>query len=324
MPIPLIIDVDTGTDDAIAIMLAALRPELKLVACTTVFGNHGIAECTDNTLRVLDLLQRPDVPVYEGEHRPLRAASAPEVDPRSKSIHGEQFPLPTTTRRKESISAAEYLVRTFAEPTDTVLVAVAPLTNLATALVANPRIAQNIPRLIVMGGGHAVGNSTPSAEHNIWADPEAAAIVFAAGIPRIDVVTLDATHRALFSSADEDALASAGNPAANTAATLIAQRIAGYDETQPMVVAGTAPVHDPLCIALLVDADVAPGARHVHVDIELDGHFTRGRTVFDLNRRGSGPPNCFVHLDCDAERFVRLLVDSFRSASGRRAPPTHT
>lgn len=316
MPAKLILDVDTGTDDAIAIMVACLHPGLDLVGCTTVFGNTAVEHCTENTLRVLGLLGRTGVPVHEGAGRPLLGKGPDRpLDPRAKAIHGDALPLPPASSRKADGTAVEFLLETYRRATDDItLVAVAPLTNVALALAADPTLARRIPRLVVMGGGHGISNSTPAAEHNIWLDPEAAAMVFAAGIARVDLVTLDATHEALVSAEDCRRLAAIGTPVARAAAAIIGQRISGYDETQPMARPATAPVHDALAVAALLDPTLLR-AEPLHVDVETAGRLTRGRTVVDLQGRGTAAPNAHVALAADGPRFLEFLVETFANAA---------
>jgi inosine-uridine nucleoside N-ribohydrolase len=315
MTTKLILDCDTGTDDAVAIMLAALHPELDLLAVTTVNGNVEVQYCTDNTLRTLDHIGRGDIPVYEGLSRPIVRSDFPEpraeqVNPNS-NIHGRELPLPAATSRKQDMSAVEFLVETYRATTEEItLVPVGPLSNIAAAIAIEPRIVEAVPELVIMGGGNIKGNATPSAEFNIWADPEAAAIVFAAGFRNVTLVPLDATHQALVSRAQCQALEALGTPAARAAAALIDHRIAGYDSTQPMTVAESAPVHDALCVAYLLRRDVLDVAR-VHVDVETSGRLTVGRTVIDIYHRGGHEPNCNVALNADGKLFVDLMMETF-------------
>ena len=205
-----ILDVDTGTDDAVAIMFAALHPELDLVGVTTVNGNVPVRYCTDNSLRVLDFIGRSQVPVYEGLARPLVRLDFPT--PKSygrdsaEDMHGTELPIPAPTSVKQDTGAVEFLVETLRATTEQItLVPVGPLSNIGAALAIDPRIADAVHRVVIMGGGHAFGNETASAEFNIWADPEAADMVFAAGFRDLTLVPLDATHRALVTKADCDA-----------------------------------------------------------------------------------------------------------------------
>jgi inosine-uridine nucleoside N-ribohydrolase len=310
----LILDVDTGTDDAVAVMLAALHPALDLVGCTTVNGNVEVQYCTDNTLRVLDHVGRDDIPVHEGAARPLVRPDFPV--PRAQNdlagkIHGRTLPVPPTSRAKADAGAVEFLVETYRNTTDDiVLVPVAPLTNIATALTLYPKLVDRIPEIVIMGGGHEIGNVTPAAEFNIWGDPEAAAIVFGARFRKMTLVPLDATHRALVSYDDCEKLRALGTPAGTAAAEFIGHRIHVHDEIQRMAVAGTTPVHDAVCVGYLVDPTLIT-TRHLHVAVETTGTLTVGRTVIDTHFRSGQAPQCHVAFDADAKRFMALLLETF-------------
>lgn len=309
----LILDVDTGTDDAVALMLAALHPDLELVAATTVNGNNPVAHCTDNTLRVFDLLGA-SIPVYEGAATPMVRDDFPvprEILHKKGSMHGLELPIPAALSSKQSERAVEFLVETYLAATDPItLVPVGPLTNIATAIRLEPRIVDRIPQTVIMAGAHEIGNTTPSAEFNIWVDPEAAAVVFGAGLQNLVLVPLDATHRALVSLDDCRRLRELGTPAGDAAAAFIEGRIVAYDELQPMETAHSAPVHDALCIAYLVDPTVITG-QPAHVEVETRGELTIGRTVIDRHGRFGREPNAFVAFDADAPKFVSMLLETF-------------
>ncbi len=310
----LILDVDTGTDDAVAIMLAALHPALELVGCTTVNGNAPVEYCTDNTLRVLDHIGRGDIPVHEGAMRPLVRPDFPiprDQDDLAGKIHGKTLPIPATRRRKAAAGAVEFLVETYRNATDEIaLVPVAPLTNIAAGIRLDPKFAARVPEIVIMGGGHEIGNVTPSAEFNIWGDPEAAAIVFAAGFRKMTLVPLDATHRALVSYQDCETLRALGTPAGKAAADFIGHRIEVHDEIQKMDVAGTTPVHDAVCVGSLVDRSIIT-TRRLHVAVETTGALTVGRTVIDTHFRGGQKPQCDVALDADPAKFMAMLLGTF-------------
>lgn len=316
----LILDVDTGTDDAVAIMLAALHPALDLIACTTVNGNVAVEYGTDNTLRVLDHIGRADIPVFEGLTRPIVRGDFPvprSTDDRAGKFHGRTLPLPPSARGKAAGGAVEFLIETYRAATDPItLVPVGPLSNIAAALALDPTLTQRVPEVVIMGGGHAIGNVTPSAEFNIWADPEAAAVVFAAGFRKLTLVMLDATHRALVSQADCARFDALGTPAGRAAATLIGQRIGAHQAHQRMDQIDTAPVHDALCVAFLVQPDIIT-TRRLHVAVETSGALTVGRTVIDTQGRGGGIPQCDVAFDADARGFVELLLRTFAASVPR-------
>lgn len=313
MTTKLILDVDTGTDDAVALMLAALHPDLELVAATTVNGNNPVVNCTDNTLRVFDLLGS-SIPVYEGMSTPIVRDDFPvprDVVHSKGSMHGLELPIPKPRSVKQSQRAVEFLVETYMAATEPIaLVPVGPLSNIAMAIKLEPRIVERIPQTIIMGGGHEVGNMNPSAEFNIWVDPEAARVVFGAGLQNVVVMPLDATHRALVSLDDCRRMRDLGTPAGEAAASFIDRRIVAYDDLQPMEVTHSAPVHDALCVAYLIDPTVVTGQR-VHVDVETHGELTVGRTVIDTHARSDKEPNAFVAFDADAPKFVSMLLETF-------------
>jgi inosine-uridine nucleoside N-ribohydrolase len=310
----LILDVDTGTDDAIAIMMAALHPALELIGVTTVNGNVVVEHCTDNSLRVLDFIGRGDIPVYEGLNRPLVRADfpIPRAIKKSTGVHGTVLDVPPATSRKQNKSAVEFLIETYRAATEEiVLVPTGPLSNIAAAVALDPGFVERVPEVVLMGGAHHHGNVTPSAEMNIWADPDASASVFAAGFRKLVCVPLDATHQALVTKADCAAMAAMGTPAATAAARFIGRRISAYDANQPMSEPGAAPVHDALCVAYLVDPTVIT-TRLLHVAIETQGALTVGRTVVDTNFRGEGKPNCHFAFEADRRKFVDMMLATLR------------
>jgi inosine-uridine nucleoside N-ribohydrolase len=258
----LILDVDTGTDDAVAIMLAALRHDLKLIACTTVNGNCALEHTTDNTLRTLDHIGRGDIPVYAGLSRPIARLDFPtprgERDP---GVHFVEMPLAKARSKVQATDAVEFLIETYRNATDEIsLVPVGPLSNLASALALFPKLVEFVPEVIIMGGGHGVANVTPAAEFNFWADPEAAALVLAAGFRNLTLVPLDATHKAVIGLEQCKALRASGRPAAEAAAVFIEKRIRGYRAYRQIDNQDAAPVHDALCVAALLQPDISRNA----------------------------------------------------------------
>jgi inosine-uridine nucleoside N-ribohydrolase len=196
---------------------------------------------------------------------------------------------------------------------------VAPLTNIAAAVTIDPSIVDAVEEVVIMGGGHALGNVTPSAEANIWHDPVAADVVLRAGFERLVLVPLDATHRAIVRADQNQAIRSLNTPAASAAAALIGQRIEGYSKTQPQAMPDVAPVHDALCVAYLLDPTVVSLAPY-HVQVETTGYASYGRTVVDTAHRSGEPPNALVALDANAEVFNRLLrttLDGAGESPGR-------
>ena len=313
----IILDVDTGSDDAVALMLAGLHPAVDLTACTTVWGNLDVARTTGNTLSVLEHVGRGDVPVYRGLGRPYAPvlySAADNPGDELEVIHAIHLPPPAG--RARDTGAVEYLVETLRAATERItLVPVAPLSNIAAAITADPGIVAAVSEIVIMGGGHALGNVTPSAEANIWHDPIAADVVFSAGFERLVMVPLDATHEAVVSRAQCERLAAHGTPAAELAAQLIAQRLDSDEGGATGLEQDAATLHDALCIAYLIDPAVVTLTR-CHAVIETYGRYTAGRTVLDLSGRGAAP-NAWVALRADAARFFEILETTFSGSAAQ-------
>jgi inosine-uridine nucleoside N-ribohydrolase len=301
MPTPVIIDCDPGHDDAMALLLAVASPELELVAVTTVAGNQTLDKVTANAVRVLDVVGADDVPVAAGADRALihRARVASEV-------HGETGldgpDLPPPSRAPEPLHAVELIARELRKRPLT-LIAVGPLTNIALLLATHPELAPKIERIVLMGGAIGLGNVTPSAEFNIWADPEAAARVFGSGL-ELTMVGLDVTHRAMFSTERAEALRDRGRAGAVVADLHVFYRrfheqLYGHSDV---------PVHDAVAVAHVIRAGVI-GTEHLPVEIDVTQGPCRGRTVVDQLRRTGLEPNAHVSTEVDAGGFIDLLTE---------------
>ena len=308
----IILDVDTGTDDAVALMTAALSPDIELIGATTVNGNCPVDICTENTLRVFDYIG-VDIPVYRGHAYPMvstltpgRRPNMPREEP--SMVHGHYLDLPPAKSKKQDQHAVDWLIETYLQSDgDIILVPVGPLTNIAQAIRKEPGFLEKVPEIVIMGGGHEVVNSTPSAEFNIWVDPEAARIVMNCGRP-IRLITLDATHQALFSTETCAKLREIGTPAAVASAIMAERRIGAYDKWQPMEGLGAAPIHDALNICAIIDPSIIETV-FCHVDVETQGELTDGRTVCDVHERSGKEPNVHVALKTDSEKFVTMMLD---------------
>ncbi len=314
-----ILDVDTGTDDAIAMMTALLSPELEVLGVCSVNGNRGIDFTTENTLRVVEYLGLQDrVPVYRGCSLPMVSTLTPgrrdgipatgEMD--SNNIHGDYVELPPSTIHTQPEHAVFWLIDTLMKSDgDITLIPVGPLTNIAMALRIEPRIAQKIKQIVIMGGGYKEVNITPSAEFNFWVDPEAAKIVMDSGC-NITVVPLDATHKAVLSLADADALESSGTPAGKATARFIRHRQAGYKVWQPMADIDTVPIHDALAVCAVIDPEVLQNVVHTYVDIDIAGGAADGMSICDVDKRYKDKqPNARVALSADKDRFSRMVKE---------------
>jgi pyrimidine-specific ribonucleoside hydrolase len=307
-PIPLILDCDPGHDDALAIVVALARPELRLLAVTTVAGNAGLDATTRNALRVLTLVGRTDVPVAAGAARPLmRPLIVARNVHGSSGLDGAALPEPGFEPRPEgAIELMRSVLTGASEPVT--LAAVGPLTNVALLLRTHPELLPRIASIRVMGGAISEGNTTASAEFNIWQDPDAARIVFDCGRP-ITLMTLDVTHQALFTAADVTRLEQLGTRVGSVFADLLryfsrfhAERY-GWDG---------APIHDAVAVAHLAVSDLVETEAY-RVDVETGSELTRGRTVVDLHHLTGQPPNVDVGLRIDRSRFIDLLVDAVRA-----------
>ena len=316
----LILDVDTGTDDAIAVAMACLSDEFEVLGITTVNGNRGVDYTTENTLRVLDYIGKTTIPVYKGCALPLvstiqkgRRDNVPIEGKLHDTGLNKYLPLPETGLEEEREPAALWLVNTLLNSDEKItIVAVGPLTNIALAFRIEPSIYQNIEEIVIMGGGHYITNSTMSSEFNIWIDPEAAKIVFDSGA-KITLFPLDATHRAFLTPSDCNRLEELRTSAAKMTAEFSRMRIKGYNEKGTMDENDTAPIHDALCVSYLLNPAVAKVMKEGYVEVGILPGVGDGDTVFDFKyvaRRGL-KPNVNVCLDVDRLLFLESMINCF-------------
>ena len=313
-----ILDVDTGTDDAIAIMTAVMSENLEVLGVCAVNGNRGIDFTTENTLRVVEYLGK-DIPVFRGCSLPMvvsltegRREDIPYKGPKDPqdNVHGDYIDLPPATIQEQPVSAVRWLVDTLmASEGDITLIPVGPLTNIAMALRIEPRIAQKIKRIVIMGGGCREVNITPTAEFNFWIDPEAAKIVFYCGCD-ILVVPLDATHAAAVSIRTAEALERKGTKPATLTARIIRQRQNAYKHWQPMADIDSVPVHDALAVCAVLDESVLGPVVETYADVDIGKGAADGMSIFDLdNRYKDRKKNVKVALGADPERFADMLLN---------------
>ena len=303
--IPFILDCDPGHDDALALVVGLARPELELLAVTTVAGNAGLDATTRNALRLLTLVNRPDIPVAAGASRPLLRPLHVAANVHGASgLAGADLPEPAFSPRPEG---AIELIRSVLLTSDVpvTIAAVGPLTNVALLLRTHPELIERIASIRIMGGAITEGNSSASAEFNIWQDPEAARIVLECGRP-ITLMTLDVTHQALFGAADVARLDALGTRVGSVFADLLryfarfhAERY-GWDGS---------PIHDAVTVAHLALPELVRTVPY-RVDVETSGELTRGRTVVDLHGLTGLPPNADVGVAIDRPRFVDVLIEA--------------
>ncbi len=298
----IILDVDTGIDDAWALVYAAQSPILNLMGVTTVFGNADLDRTTRNTLAVLDLLHR-ETPVFRGADRPLiRPWGGPVPEYHGHNGLGDA-PVPGPKRRSEPLDAAHYIRAAVRKhPGEVTLVMVARLTNLARALLYDPGLAPLIERVVLMGGAaFCPGNVTPVAEANIWGDPEAADLIFQSNIP-ITMVGLDVTMQAPFTKDQLERL-DPNRPYASLLRQATAFYMAAYELGNPSI-QGWCPLHDPLAVAVAEDPSLVKTQRYP-VRVETHGRWTDGMTVVDARQPHQG---CIeVATQLDGPRFLRTF-----------------
>jgi inosine-uridine nucleoside N-ribohydrolase len=297
LPERILIDCDPGHDDAIALLLALASPELELLGVTTVAGNQTLEKTTANAIRVLDFVGRDDVTVAAGADRPL--VRDPFV---ATYVHGETGldgpDLPPPQREPLALDAVDFVAE---RVTGATLVAVGPLTNVALLLARHPEARPD--RIVLMGGSIGLGNVTPAAEFNIWADPEAAARVFASGLD-LTMVGLDVTHEALLRDADAERLRASGRTG-QMVAELYDFFHRFHRDTYGF---GGAPIHDAVAVAHVLRPELMETKR-CRVAIECGSELTRGRTVVDLWGRTGEEPNAHVAVGIDGRAFVQLLLE---------------
>ncbi|MBC7634933.1 MAG: nucleoside hydrolase [Acetobacteraceae bacterium] len=302
----IIIDTDPGQDDAVAILLAMASPELEVLALVVVAGNVPLQYTRINARKVLELAGRPDIAVYVGCDRPMRRKLVTAEHVHGKTgLDGPDLPAPTMAERSQH--GVDYLIDTLrAEPAGSItLCPLGPLTNIAMALIKAPDIAARIGEIVLMGGAYfEVGNITPSAEFNIYVDPDAADVVLNSGV-KITMIPLDVTHRALATDARLAAIAAIDNQASRAVSAML-----NFSERFDRVKYGWdgAPVHDPNVIAYLLRPELYTG-RQINVAVELASELTLGMTVVDYWQITQRPRNVFYVRDMDAQGFYDLLIE---------------
>jgi len=303
MPRKIIIDTDPGQDDAVAILLALASPELEVLGLTCVAGNVPLSRTQRNARVVCELAGRTEVKVYAGCDRPL---SRPLVT--AEHVHGKTgldgADLPEPVMPLQEGHAVDFIIETARAQDGITLVAIGPLTNIATALQKAPDIAARIDELVIMGGAYfEVGNITPTAEFNIFVDPEAAEIVFRSGV-RLTIMPLDVTHKVLTTRPRIEAFRALG-PVGEVVAAWT-----DFFERFDMEKYGSdgAPLHDPCTIAWLIRPELFSG-RQINVEVETQSALTLGMTVADWWGVTDRPRNAFFVGSCDADGFYALLTE---------------
>lgn len=307
----IIIDCDPGLDDAVAILLAAGSPAVEISAITTVAGNQTLEKVTHNAARVATLAGLAHVPIAAGCDRPLLRDQITAGD-----IHGSTgldgpayFEPQVPVVGEHAVDLIIDLV--LASPGEITLVPIGPLTNIAIAARREPRLVEAVAEVVLMGGSYTRGNTTPAAEFNILADPEAAAAVFAAPWP-ITMVGLDLTGQARTNQEVLDRIESLNS----TVSRFVLDLLGHYDRTVRRIPEAAPPaIHDACAVARVIDPTLTTD-RLAHVAVETKGELTYGMTVTDFSGKGHAP-NASVPTDLDVRRFWDLLLDSLARVDGR-------
>jgi purine nucleosidase len=300
----MILDVDTGVDDAMAIFYAVRRPGIKLEALTTTFGNTDTVIATENTLKILELLGRPEIPVAQGVARSLIRPYQRMAD----HIHGSNalgdVELPTPKIKAVDEHAIDLMIRVIKEnPGEITLCPVGPITNVALAITKAPEIAKLAKEIVVMGstilhpGIH--GPIAPMVDANFANDPEAAHIVLQSGA-NVTLVGMDVTMTTLLSTDMMDEISREGDEAARTLMQITSFYVDAYKTMYPGIQG--CGLHDPLAVAVAEDPTLV-GLERMYVDVELHGELTRGQTVADRRRTAIPLHNANVAMTVDRARF---------------------
>jgi purine nucleosidase len=308
---PIVIDVDTGIDDAFALLYACAAPEADILGVSTVVGNVSLAAATRNTRAVLTLAGRADIPVWAGAGMALSVVAARDAT----EIHGTSglghADLPDPVDPAHHVHAVDAIVASAREHAGRlILVATGPLTNIALAVAREPELPSLVKRFVIMGGAYSEpGNVTPAAEFNIWHDPEAARIVFRAfggvGAAPVVAVGLDVTRKTILGESDVAAIASriedrprgaALKRFLNDASRFYFERMEKTHGQRIFI------MHDPLAVAVALDPSLVE-TRRAAVDIETAGRLTTGATIVDWRGQWGRLANVEVAVRVDAERF---------------------
>lgn len=302
-PKRIIIDTDPGIDDALAFLLALASPEIHLEALTTTQGNVTIEKATRNALSVLELCNASHIPVAAGSKyplvQPLRASS---------DVHGSSgignSKLPEPKSKPVSQHAMDYLIeRVFTEPGEISIFSIGPLTNIAMAIRKDPKFAEAVKELVIMGGAiKEFGNVTPLAEFNIFVDPHAAHIVFHAGIP-ITLIPLDVTNQCLLKQEHVDRLLKIESPITRFIKEAVEVYLKfSYDRGN----AGSA-LHDPLTLATVIAPELLT-LKEYYVDLDHSGGVAMGKTFADTIGKPKKPANMKVAMNVRGDDFIELFV----------------
>lgn len=307
--IPVIIDVDTGIDDAVALVLALQAKELDIKGITTVAGNQTIEKTTRNTLDVVEYFGRSDIPVAMGAKGPLVREQIIAAYAHGESGLGTAV-LPMAKSPVHPLDAVSFIRKVLEESDEPItLVPTGPLTNIAILLKAYPHLKEKIKEIVLMGGGAFEGNSNATAEFNIFADPEAAAVVFDSGV-KLVMCGLDVTMKAMVTPEDVQTILGTGTIAGKFIAEAFEFYINMYKNVSG--ISGCA-VHDAVTITYLLKPELIKTKSGI-AKVDIDGKDSYAATICDFRPwRERENDNALVCLDIDREAFVQLIVDACKN-----------
>ena len=303
----IIIDCDPGHDDAVAIMLAARNPKIELLGITTVRGNQTLEKVTRNALNVCQCLGI-DVPVAKGCSDAMVRVSPP-VEERVHGDSGLDGPVfAPRTKQLDKRHAVDFIIDTvMASDRPVTLVPTGPLTNIAMAIRKEPKILDNVDEIVLMGGAYQHGNVTPAAEFNIYADAEAAHVVYSCGKP-IVMMGLDLTRQALCYPEIVERM----SHVKTTAGKLFVELMNFFCMTQKRTFGWAGgPLHDPTTIAYLIDPDCIE-FNECYAEIDITGGMSHGRTNCDVFHLTDKPKNCRVAVKLNVERFWDIVEENLK------------
>ena len=305
----IILDVDPGHDDAVAIMFAAASNEIDILGITCVAGNSILENTTQNALKICSFIDRTDINIYAGSNKPLKRklVTASHVHGENGLEHsGDEIIIPNKYKLQEK-DAVDFIVDSCIQNKGITLCPTGPLTNIAKAILKEPHIVNNINEIVFMGGAAmTLGNITPAAEFNIYVDPHAANIVFNSQIPLV-MMGLDVTHKVLVDDTITNDILSIGNKSSKLFRDLINFYSIFHKEKYDTT---SSPLHDPCVIGYILNNKLFSGKK-ANLIVEENSELTMGQTVVDWLEVSTRTKNCLIVNDVDSDNFFKLLKDKF-------------
>lgn len=313
--IPIIFDTDfvmPPHDDSMALMLALQSPEIEILGITTVAGNESVERATSDALRMLEIANQPDIPVYRGADMPLVHAKSDYAVRKYGRWYSNEAPEPPpggfASIQAADEAAVSFIVRTvLARPQQVTIVAIGPLTNIAQAIRAEPRFAENVARLVIMGGAIALlpdgaGNITPNAEFNFWVDPEAAHVALRSGIP-IELSPLNVSRKSALTRAWYEEMVAVDTPLTRLLKDTLGRRFVAEPDRAWLM-------YDQIAMASIIDPALVTTER-LHVDVNIDHGISYGVSVGgrDTWPGAEQAQQMEVQYDLDWERFIEMFID---------------